>query len=147
MKKKKIIWTTVIMLAIAGVLFGFSEYNRKVKGLNKVKADYTLQASSLISRFESNEANANTQYLGKIIEVRGNLKAIEKAAEGNYTLVLGQPDNLSAVRCSMDADQADLVKSISENTVVTVKGACTGFNQDDLLGSDVVLNRAVIVSE
>jgi hypothetical protein len=42
--------------------------------------------------------------------------------------------------------QKDAAKLVSGSST-TVRGSCTGFNKDDLgLGSDVILNRCVIVS-
>jgi hypothetical protein len=35
-------------------------------------------------------------------------------------------------------------ENLVSGSKVTVKGVCTGFNADELLGSDVILNRCSI---
>jgi hypothetical protein len=46
----------------------------------------------------------------------------------------------------MDSVHQQDAAKVSVGTSVTVRGACTGFNKDEMgLGSDVILNRCVIV--
>lgn len=144
MKKKRIILSFIAVAIIGGAWFGYSEYNRKVEDLAFVKAGIMLPAKELISAFEADEKRANAQYLDKIIAVKGAVKTVEKDDQGYYSIVLGDKDMMSSVRCSMDPIHAEDFQNISAGTEMTVKGACTGFNADDLLGSDVILNRCVI---
>jgi hypothetical protein len=146
MKKKTFILSFISVGVIGGVWFGYNEYNRKVKDLADVKAQITMQTNELITAFEKDEKIANAQYLDKIIAVKGNVKTIEKDDRGNYSIVLGDNGSMSSVRCSMDSVHVKDVSSIKEGIEVVVKGACTGFNSDELLGSDVILNRCVLVS-
>jgi hypothetical protein len=39
----------------------------------------------------------------------------------------------------------DSTPLLAERGVVKIKGNCTGYNADDLLGSDLVLNRCMVV--
>jgi len=148
MKKKKIrraIFYSVGLALVAAGLYGYSEYNRKVKDLQNVTPDVKIGAVELIAAFEKDEANGNTLYLDKIIEVKGILRELEKDSKGFYSLVLGIENEMSAVRCSMDIAHKLDVEKIQEGAMVTVKGACTGFTSGELLGSDVFMNRCVIV--
>ena len=70
---------------------------------------------------------------------------MEKDESGHYTLILGEEGSMSSVRCSMDSTHQQAADELQINTEVIIKGACTGFNADQLLGSDVILNRCVIV--
>jgi len=130
---------------IVGAWFVYSAYSRKVKDLANVSAQIKMHSSELIAAFERNETQANTELLDKIIAVHGNVKEIEKNDHGHYTIVLGDTARLSSVRCSMDSTHIKEITGLKEGSAVTVKGACTGFNADELLGSDVILNRCVIV--
>jgi hypothetical protein len=143
MKRKKIIITAILVAVTCGAWYGYSEYTRKVKDLSKVKPDEEMTAQQLISFFENDELTANQKYLDKIIAVRGRVKAVEKNGRGHYSVILGQPGSMSSVRCSMDSLHQNAVVNLSEGSTITVKGACTGFNSDELLGSDVILNRCV----
>jgi hypothetical protein len=144
MKKKKVILSVIALVILGGAWFGYAEYTRKVKDLANVKAQVTLQSSELIMAFEKNETAANAELLDKIIAVKGNVKKIEKDDHGHYTIVLGDAGSMSSVRCSMDSVHVNEITGLKEGSGVTLKGACTGFNADELLGSDVILNRCVI---
>lgn len=144
MTKKKILISVISIAIICGAGYGYGEYTRKVKSLRHVKADLHMSASELVSAFEKNEATANAAYLDKIIAVKGNVKEIARDDKGSYTLVLGDKESMNSVRCSMDTTLQKDVAGLSAGTLIKVKGACTGFNLDELLGSDVILNRCVI---
>lgn len=137
----------LIILAVAVVLgfYGYREYFRENKDLKEVAPEVTISAPELIKAFESDSAAANNSYLGKIVAVNGTVKSIERE-EGAATLSLGEPGTMSAVRCSMDTAHLADIAAVKEGQAVTIKGECTGFNQDELLGSDVVLNRCVLAS-
>ena len=144
MKKKKIILLVVLFALIGGGWYAISEYTRKVKDLSKVKAGVRLDARELIAAFEKDEVKSNGLYLDKIIAVKGPVKAVEKSVKGHYTVILGDATGMSSVRCSMDSIHQQDVSGLSPGSVITMKGACTGFNADELLGSDVILNRCVV---
>lgn len=137
----------LLLIAIAiGVRQGLKEYNRTSTDIADVKADVKITAIDMVHAYETNDSSSNQKYLGKVIEVNGNIKKIETDDKGSYTLVLGDPGSLSSVRCSMDSThQKDAAKLVSGSSV-TVRGACTGFNKDEMgLGSDVILNRCAII--
>ena len=140
-----------ILIAIAvfvglGVWQGLKEYNRQNVDLSNVKADIKISAVNLIHEYETNDSSSNHKYLGKIVEVDGNIKEIKSDEKGFYTIVLGDTSGLSSVRCSMDSThQKDASKLVAGSSTV-IRGSCTGFNKDELgLGSDVILNRCVII--
>lgn len=143
-KKLKIVLAIIAIFLVGGGLYAWGEFNRKVKDLTHVKAGIRTEAKSLISAFETNEMKGNTQYLDKIIAVKGKVRTVEKSAAGHYTVILGEENNMSSVRCSMDSVHQQEVESLTAGSLVTMKGACTGFNKDELLGSDVILNRCVV---
>ena len=142
--KKRIFLASIAVFALAAGYYGYSEYNRKPLDLAKVKPSVTLRAEELIKDFETNEQSANAKYLDKIIAVEGTVKTIEKNDMGYYTVILGEAGTMSSVRCSMDSVHQQDAATLIEGAIVTMKGACTGFNADELLGSDVILNRCVI---
>lgn len=142
---KRTLLLIVLVLIIVLGFYGYREYMRGNKDLQEVAAQVTISAPELIKAFETDSAGANRSYLGKIIAVNGTVKSVEKE-EGGATIILGEPGTLSSVRCSMDSAHLDQVAAVKEGQSITVKGACTGFNQDELLGSDVVLNRCVLTT-
>jgi hypothetical protein len=149
MKRKtvKIIIGLVLGGLIGGGIYAYTEFTRKVKDLSHVKAGVHLDAAQLVGAFEENEAAGNTRFLDKIVAVKGKVKTVEKNDNGYYTVVLGDDQSMSSVRCSMDSVHQQDAVALSAGTVVTMKGACTGFNKDELLGSDVILNRCVVENQ
>ncbi|HEY6502975.1 MAG TPA: hypothetical protein VIZ28_03280 [Chitinophagaceae bacterium] len=144
MTKKRIILAAVAIAVISGGWYGYKEYTRKVKDLSKVKAQVQMRATDLITSFEKSEKEANVLYLDKVIAVTGKIKTVENDGKGSYSVVLGEENSMSSVRCSMDTTYQQDVASLPAGIVITIKGVCTGFNTDELLGSDVILNRCVV---
>jgi len=143
---KRIVLLIVLIIVLAAGWYGYRLYTGKVKSLTEVKADAAVTAAGLIAAFEKDSATANKQYLGKILQVSGNVKSVEKE-DNTATIVLGTEGSLSSVRCSMDSAFVQQATAIQKGTAVTVKGNCTGYNADELIGSDVILNRCVLTKK
>jgi len=141
--RKKIL-TGLAAIAITMGLYGYQEYFRKNKNLSYVKPNFKIQANALIKEFEENEKKANEKFLDKIIAVSGSIRDVIKDDKGYYSIVLGGDENISTVRCRMSSIDQDEVGLLKKGNKIMIKGACTGFNADDLLGSDIILNRCVI---
>jgi len=149
MSRKTTIILAAILIAAALGIYAWREFHRTNEDLTGVKPAYTVDAKTLISEFESSDSAANTKYLGKIVQVSGMVKQVDKDDEGKYTVVLGDTAEMSSVRCAMDSVHAANATSLQRGQSVKVKGAFTGFKKDDtgLLGSDLEMNRAVLVKE
>ncbi|MDB5250628.1 MAG: hypothetical protein JWQ40_5022 [Segetibacter sp.] len=139
---KRFVTIVVLLVLIAAGVYAYRMYTGKVKSLEDADADATVTAIDLVAAFEKDSATANKQYLGKIVAVTGNIKSIEKESG---SIVLGEEASMSSVRCSLDTNFVKKIAGLNLGNQITIKGACTGFNADELgLGSDVVLNRCVI---
>jgi len=145
MNKKRIIIGGIVVVIVLVAVYGWYQYNRTVQGLANVRADFSVNATDLINEFVSNEEPANKKYLNKILSVKGMVKNVEAA---QHTIVLGDTSDMSGVRCVLDSSANSTTGSLQKGTIVTIKGAITGFNKDEtgLLGSDVQLNRCVIAN-
>lgn len=145
----------IVLLAILviggvglGVQQGMKEYNRTNEDLGNVKADVNMVAADLIREYEGNDSLANLEYLGRVVEVTGNIKKIEQDEKGNYTVIMGDTSSLSSVRCSMDTTHNGDAARLTAGSSASMRGACTGFNKDEMgLGSDVILNRCVVITK
>ncbi len=140
---KRIIILIVLVLIVCVAWYLYREYNRKNQNLAQVEADTKISAAALIRAFEQDSGLANKQYLGKILAMDGTIKNIEKE-DADATVILGDAGNMSSVRCSMDTTYVSKLATYKAGASITITGACTGFNKDDLLGSDVILNRCII---
>ena len=143
--------TLNIILILTALLlsfgYGWYEYHRQSKSLSRMDAAFTSDAGQLIKEFEAGDGAAEKKYLGKVVEVKGKIREVEKDSDGHYTLVIGNAETMSAIRCSMDSAINNELASIKEGQEVTVRGSFTGYQKDDtgLLGSDIKLNRSVLV--
>lgn len=148
MKKRinlKRIFLIVALIATAAGFYGYSEFNRKNKNLHDVEAVVHLKSADIITQFASDEKKAMTAYSGKAIAISGTVKTIDKDEKGFYTIVLGNNESMSSVRCSIDSTESLQAATIQGNATISIKGMCTGYNADEMgLGADVILNRCVI---
>ena len=144
MKRKKEILIGLGIITLTVAIYGYQEYTRRNIDLAYGEADYNSQVKTLIKEFEENEKAANEKFLDKIIAVTGVLKEIIKDDKGYYTAVMGDVNSMLSIRCSMDSDHQHDSALLKEGNNITIKGICTGFNADELLGSDVILNRCII---
>lgn len=132
------------IIVLTAVVYGYQEYTRTNEDLNYVKANFKIQAVDLIKEFEESEKNANEKFLDKIIAVSGTIRDMIKDDKGYYSVVLGAENSMSSVRCSMNAVPDDDTAVLRKGNIIVIKGSCTGFNADELLGSDIILARCVI---
>jgi hypothetical protein len=147
MKRKKIIRYIVLPLLVIGAvaaIYLYKEYNRKHKDTAKTKADYSLPASDLLAEFASNEKASGEKYMDKVLRVEGMIKDIIKDEKGFYTVLLGDTSSMSSVKCSIDSTHTSEADHLQKGTMLAVKGVCTGYTADELLGADVVLVRSVV---
>ena len=144
---KRLLLILLIIIVLAGGWYAYKLYTGKVPSLTEVKADASITATDLIAAFEKDSATANKKYLGKILEVSGNIKSVEKESA---TVSLGDAAGNSSVRCSIDSAFVKDISLLNPGSSIAIKGNCTGFMPDETglgLGSDVVLNRCVLVKK
>ncbi|MFK7832046.1 MAG: hypothetical protein AB8B52_02105 [Winogradskyella sp.] len=132
MKKKTIIILSLIVVAIvigAGV-YDYT-FNSKHRDIANEEATLALSANELFSHFQKDELLATTNYLDKVIEIKGNVTAVE---DGEVVL-----NEKIQVRFTNE----DLPK-LADKTFVTLKGRCVGY--DELLEM-VKMDQATIINK
>lgn len=122
----------IVMLIVWQIVFKESDPSVK-----NSKVELQVDASQIISQYESNEELANQQYLGKVIVVVGRLESI-KTTSTEISVYLKQENDISGILCNFDKSAIDTSK-LTINTSIKVKGICTGY----LI--DVVMNKCSIV--
>jgi hypothetical protein len=146
MNRKSIKYSFAVILVIitGAVLFAFREYNRKHVDIKNREISYIIKSDEIINAFSTDEISANKLYLDKVVAVEGKIKSIEKGEVGFCAIVLGEKKSLASIRCIVDSTHLDATNTLREGDQITMKGICTGFNADELLGADVILNRCII---
>jgi hypothetical protein len=136
---KKAVWT------IAGPVFawlGFmlverTVWNETFSSMKKVKADYSLNARSLLHEFEANDSAANNKYREKIIEVSGRANTVEQLKDSTVNIKFSDSTG-SYLIFSFDKQQYTEVKNIREGDSVIAKGSCSGSIHSEILGTSSI---------
>lgn len=144
MSGKTKIFLAALLIVIAGVIYVYREYNRTNVDVASETAAFNLKAIDLIKEFNDNGSAATNRYVGKIIAVTGLVKNLKQDERGYFTVSLGDSTSMSSVRCSIDSMYTQKATSVKPGMMLMVKGNCTGFDSDELLGLDVIVNRCVI---
>lgn len=138
MSKKKII-IAILILSIIGGFFGYKIYNKPHVNVAKTSSDITINASDLLNDFATDEASANTKYLDKIIEVKGEISSL-KIEDGKGIVSLKTNDDFGSVRCTLSETATQKMNTLKEGDQVTVKGICTGYLMDVILVKSEIKN-------
>jgi hypothetical protein len=137
-------------LGIAGFLiiatiaiYGLREYYRTNLPMEEMKISERISSTELLNAFTDNDSTANARFLGKVLLVEGPLKTIDLP---NKLISLGNGSPMSSIQCSLENSSVPDARQLKKGDVIVVKGNCTGFNADELLGTDVILNRAIVIA-
>ena len=126
-------------LGLIGASIALYLYNKPHKNIKNSKTDFTMEAEQLFSEFEENEADSNTKYLDKLIEVKGIVREMNSDDEGNVNVFLKTENELSGVICQLDNLTSHEKTKFNPGESVAFKGICTGMLMD------VVMVRCVEV--
>jgi hypothetical protein len=119
------------------VLWGFYWYQKPRTNLASVKASYHISAVDLYKAFAVNEQAANQRYLGKIIEVQGQIDDIKKT-DTTFSILLSSGNDMGGINCSLS--ETSQKKLPQKGQMVNIKGKCIGFIMDVNL-SDAIINQ------
>ncbi len=138
MKRKHLILIG-LALAIIAALWGYKEYNREVERMSSEKTEHSINADEMLQLYESNEEEANSKYLDKIVEVSGVVDKVEK--DGDQTNIYLKTSNpVSSVICELEDGQAN-VNNIKTGDQITIKGVCTGYLMDVVMVRCILINK------
>jgi hypothetical protein len=120
----------VILIAIViAAAVGLSMYFKTHEDVNKMKVDFTVEASSLIDEFENQEDAATAKYSEKVLEISGKLASKNQLPNGITLLVL--EDEMQGISCQLDSSWASanrsVIESLEPGSTIKVKGICKGY--------------------
>lgn len=132
---KKVILTGFILGLIGGSI-GLYMYFKPVESTSGMETDVKISATELFEAYGASEDEANAKYLGKVLEVSGEVMDIRTTDAGRTALVLATSDGMFGIQCELE-EGVDAT-SVKSGQNITVKGVCSGL----LL--DVVLTRCTL---
>lgn len=143
---KKLILLLLLVVIGAGAWYGYKKFTGKNPDLSDKAPDFTVDAPTLIAAFDKDSAAASKQYVGKLVQVTGAVSKIDTAG----VISLGKQGEMSSVQCTMDHRHPIDYTKFKEGQNITIKGTCSGYNAEEMLGeklgTNVQLNFSVIVN-
>ncbi len=114
------------------------EYRKLPPDLTGKKADFSMSAKKLAEEFHLNETIAAQNYTGKILEVSGPVKEINREED---LLILGDSTFPLMISCALKSGSEKLISHKVMQANVVVRGVCTGYLLDVQLNNGVIINK------
>ncbi|MES2649688.1 MAG: hypothetical protein V4717_22610 [Bacteroidota bacterium] len=121
----KIILTVLLAGLIIGALVFYKTWNKPHRDV-KDETAISVTAQSILEAYTTDEQKANSVYLDKAIEVKGEVGEITKTQQGKTVISLKTKDPMAGIRCTMKEDAT----SVTTGQNVVIKGICTGYLMD-----------------
>lgn len=141
MKKNFIKWILAIVLvgAAAGSFVAYKLWNKEHADASETEG-IKIDAQRLLKAFQTNETSANATYIGKVVEVSGEIGEI--TGDSIPKVILSVPDEMmEGIVISFDKRHAADASKLKTGERVVVKGFCSGY----LTMSGVIVNDAVLM--
>jgi DNA/RNA endonuclease YhcR with UshA esterase domain len=139
MNRKKIL-IVILILGIIGAFTAYRIYNKPHVDVANTKPDISLTANKILNDFSSDENEANTKYLEKIIEVKGVISGM-KTEKGLGIISLKTNDDFGSLLCHLSEESTTKMSNIKEGQIISIKGICTGYLMDVILVKCEVLTN------
>lgn len=141
--KPKYLLLIVLVAIVVVALVGLRMYFKPHADVNKLKADFTIDATALINEFQEQEDAATAKYSEKVLEISGTLASKSQLTNGTTLLVL--EDEMEGISCQLDSNwvvtNQEVIDSLEPGSPVTVKGVCKGYLMEIKVSPAVVVNQ------
>lgn len=135
----------IIVIAIIGAgSYAYYEFNRENQDLENVRPDIAISSSELMKTFTADLKNSDSLYRNKVVEITGVITRID-STEIPVIVFFGEKNSMSSIQCSMDPEHHAAYRSLIVGSVTRLKGMYIGAISEELFGTDIKLNRCVII--
>lgn len=136
----KISLILIVLAVVAGAGVYWYVFLKPHQNLEDTKPEFTLSSTQLLKDFTEDESAANTKYSGKVVEVNGEVVAVQTGEQGTAIIL---EDELFGVSVYLDssfvAANQQLTNKTKAGETITIRGKCDGML------NDVVISRAIII--
>lgn len=109
--------------------------------MRHAKADYRLSAAELYQAYMENERMADEKYLGKKLQITGEISEVENQNGQVLGLRFQTNDVLESIYAQLDAIDTDHRDDFKKGDIVTLNCICTGKLMDIELNRCVEINK------
>ena len=113
---------------------------------DKEKAAYTFSSAALIKEFLANDTASNKKYKEKIVEVSGNIAAVEIAADSVGTIRF-EDSTGSFASFTLEKNQFPNIQSLKAGDAVVIKGVCSGSIFSEILNNTQISFKRSVISK
>ncbi|WP_227104536.1 OB-fold putative lipoprotein [Chromobacterium rhizoryzae] len=99
-----------------------------------------VSAKKLFQAYDDNEAAADDEYKGKLLEVEGRIASIDKDAFNNTIVWLRAKDDFNRVMAKLSDEEAPKAKALKKGQTVTV--SCQGSTR--IIGNPTLERCAIL---
>jgi len=124
----------VIGVIAAGLVWKFV-INKPHADIENATPAYTINTQELWKQYNKDLKLSDSLYTGKVIEIAGSLGAVEKVDSLVYLVFIMEPDpdfGNKTIRCEMLPKYNEEAITFQPNTMLKVKGFCSGYDQTDI---------------
>jgi polyisoprenoid-binding protein YceI len=118
----------LLVVGLIGFLVVQNMYKNAKRNVNTEQAIATTP-EKLLAAFTANEAAANAQFIDKTVEISGIVQSIE-SIDNSQTLVKIGTNSAASIACTFSS-----AINFKPTDSVAIKGICTGYVNDVLLGN------------
>lgn len=136
--KKYLLYFVLLLLLGVGGMYYYTQRDSRNDIVNR-KPSEEISAVALLQAFEQDEKVAEDRFLGKTIEVSGQVQSIDTNTE-KTTITLDTGDPISAIVCEMNNNLKTDFSQIMEGQDLALKGECSGKLMDIILVNCVMIN-------
>ncbi|MFC1732386.1 hypothetical protein ACFL6I_18940 [candidate division KSB1 bacterium] len=142
--KKNIIYIAIAVI-LAGIIvtfFALKYLNKPPSTFEDAKAVYSISAQNFYDEYQIDKNTASQKYTGKVIEISGKYYTIEVVDQFIKIVFVFSQGMFGdqGIRCTMLPKYNEKAKSLPENSKITLKGYCSGYND-----TDIILEKCIIV--
>src|ERR1700754_3519300 len=128
LKKRTILWIVILLLIVAGGVYGWRQYHKPHASADDESAFATINADTLYHQYQLDERSADAKYMGKVIEVTGKLVEIQHSGNAEIWILSTQSGG-GGINCQLfSGTKVDPLPKPGDS--VTLKGRCSGFLLD-----------------
>jgi len=149
---KKIIIAVLVLLAV-GAVSAYFFLNQSHRDVQAQKADYSYEASSLVTEYLTDAATANDKFLdaegeSKIIEIKGTVAEISTDYNDQKVILLKNADDKAGVSCTFTKETEASVAGVTVGQKIKVKGVIrsgASYDEDLELYENVILEKCDLI--